>query len=389
LRKTPGGEWEYSTEKPTDPYEPIITEEQVTAELGPSVSPERARGFVEGWLREPPPERPQAEIDPSRRHVGLTFGPERPGPSLGEGTRVHLPGQYTPFDRRKIEKLYDERSKIATDPELTEDERQSFLDDVDERISMVPPVSPQMKEPTAQEQFDASLVKAPDGTPGTFNPRDGKFSPLTPAGDDQQTQIQDLAFKIFMAQDDEAKNIGIAETQARRFIIGREVNDIPGVFDAVWNDMMSKLYEDNWGKISREKMDEKLIEYRNMAMGMGVPQQVATYDFMQKWKEETKKKRTWVWVPSFPKEYEKRLTKPTAAPPVGGAKAQPAPEAQPFAAVGGVEVPVGGGPRGSVTVGGKTVRTGNVIVQDKSGKKFFLPASQLNDALAKGYKLVE
>jgi len=89
-----------------------------------------------------------------------------------------LKAEYSPDDQQKIHRLYRERSQIATDPTLEgdEDARQAALDDIDDEISRIPLLPPIMREPTAQQQFDASVVRGPNGQMGTWDGK--KFNPI-------------------------------------------------------------------------------------------------------------------------------------------------------------------------------------------------------------------
>jgi hypothetical protein len=87
--------------------------------------------------------------------------------------------EYSPQDQRQLEKLYQTRSKAALNPDLTEDERQSFFDKIDADISKVPRLNPMMRQPTPQETFEQSIVTDPvTGVRGFFDPKSGKFNAM-------------------------------------------------------------------------------------------------------------------------------------------------------------------------------------------------------------------
>ncbi|MHC4540020.1 MAG: hypothetical protein ACYS74_09605, partial [Planctomycetota bacterium] len=67
---------------------------------------------------------------------------------------------YSPQDQRQIERLYRQRSTIATDPDLDRDEdaRQRALDEIDTALSRIPVLSPMMRQPTPQETFEQAVV---------------------------------------------------------------------------------------------------------------------------------------------------------------------------------------------------------------------------------------
>lgn len=87
--------------------------------------------------------------------------------------------EYSPYNQRQIEKLYETRSKAAMNPELTEEERQAFFDKIDTDISKVPRLTPIMRQPTPQQVFEQAIVTDPiTGTRGFFNPKSGDFNPI-------------------------------------------------------------------------------------------------------------------------------------------------------------------------------------------------------------------
>lgn len=102
-----------------------------------------------------------------------------PGGSMTSFTLpTTLSNQYTPRDQKKIQDLYQQRSDIATSPELDgdEDARQNALDEIDASINRIPHIPPTLKEPTAQQQFNAALVRGPNGQMGTWDGK--KFNPI-------------------------------------------------------------------------------------------------------------------------------------------------------------------------------------------------------------------
>jgi hypothetical protein len=105
-----------------------------------------------------------------------TFAPR--GQQVSMQLPTHYTNDYSPEDQKRIENLYRQRSEIALDPDLNnnEDARQQALDQVDTELSSIPHLSPEMREPSAQQQFDAALVQGPDGQMGTWNGE--KFSPI-------------------------------------------------------------------------------------------------------------------------------------------------------------------------------------------------------------------
>jgi len=412
VRKKPDGSWEYSDEAPTDPNEPVITEDDVKGLManpsfrwGESYAMKALGRGAERAAAPGPEERMGAPMmlpggmqefmDP--QGMTETYGPE--GRLISEGMPQHYSNKYSPRDQRRVEKLYQERSEIAMDPEIDETTRQSALEQVDMQLSSVPQLSPEMQQPTAQQVFDQSLVKTPDGQVGTVNPRSGQFNPITPSTDDtkQEQKLRDLTMKIFMSQDDEVKNIGKAETQARRIILGKQTGDIPEAFNLVWDNMLSELEDGHVGRATKKAMVEQMKKFRDLAMQTGVPAHVAQSDFLMRWKKAADKASVWRddVVPPFPKEYEKYLKESpeTVGAEGGGAGAMAFGEPESFAAVNGQEQVLPEGPVAKMGVGkgaalqdmSHLMKGGSVKVKNKQGQVGLIPRSQLKDALAEGY----
>lgn len=410
VRKKPDGTWEYSDEPPTDSNELVITEDDVKAlmskvgypfgesyamkqlgregERAAAPGPEERMGapmMLPGGMRE--------FMDP--QGMTETYGPE--GRLISEGIPQHYSNKYSPRDQREVEKLYQKRSEIAMSDELDETSRQAALERVDTQLSSIPRLSPEMQPPTAQQIFDQSLVKTPDGQIGTVNPRSGQFNPISPSGDaaDQEKELRDRTMKIFMSQPDDAQNIGKAETQARRIVLGRQAADIPAAFDLVWDKMMSELEDAQFGRATKASMLEQMKKFQDLAMQTGVPAHVAQVDFLMRWKKAADKASAWRddVVPPFPKEYEQYLTKE----PEGQAVAPATMGEQPFASVNGQEQTLPQGPVAKMSVGkgaalqdmSHLLSEGSVKVKNKQGQVGFIPRSQLKDALAEGYTQVQ
>ncbi len=140
-----------------------------------------------------------------------------PGGTLRSTTYpTTLSNQYTPRDQKKIQDLYQQRSDIATSPELDgdEDARQNALDEIDASINRIPHIPPTLKEPTAQQQFDANIVRGPDGK---FYNWDGKkATPIESKGElNKQTEWKKHFQKSYDAGIKTAEEFGDTASEQR------------------------------------------------------------------------------------------------------------------------------------------------------------------------------
>lgn len=214
-----------------------------------------------------------------------------------------LKSEYTPADQRKVEKLYRDRSAWATDPEAGPEEREAAFDMIDAQISRVPKMPPIMREPTAQQKFDASIVTAPDGMKGTFEPKTGKFLPLESSKarekEDEEHRKRlgiHIATLVKANEDPDNKNPRdykqlldqakwMADAEFGR--VKLRTDAIKPELDTLWQAKMSKLDEIGLFKnkrASNEQMIEVMRSYVQNAMAFkGVTESEAKYDFTQRW----------------------------------------------------------------------------------------------------------
>ena len=225
----------------------------------------------------------------------------------GDLRSIELPpfytNEYSPFDQKKLERLYTSRSEFATDPELTDQERQGAFDAIDAKISAVPRISPMMKEPTAQQKYEASIVTDPvTGQRGIVG-KDGKLNPLIdpkiqqaeqdayntryyknldalrktnddPLNLNQKREYPDLV--------DEARSMTDIEMGRTK---GRRDSNMPEL-DEAWTTTMSDLQVDNKfadKRASEAQMLRAMDQYIAMAVDRGARDIDAKADFLQRW----------------------------------------------------------------------------------------------------------
>lgn len=207
--------------------------------------------------------------------------------------------QYSPKDQKRIERLLNDRSDFSVDPDVTEEEKQRALDVIDAEISKIPRLSPMMREPTAQQKYEASIVTDPvTGQRGIVG-KDGTLKPLIDTKI-QQTQ-QDQYEKTFQSALD--KELGAAEDiaekgdavpyttsvrRARRFadtvherLPERPTTILPEL-DELWTETMNILDWKGWnGKRAKTKdMPDTRERYVNNARDIyGFTAEEALYDW--------------------------------------------------------------------------------------------------------------
>lgn len=206
--------------------------------------------------------------------------------------------EYSPFDQKRLERLYTSRSEFATDPELEEDDRQRAFDRIDAQISKVPRLSPMMKEPTAQQKFEASIVTDPVTNERGFY--DGKkFEPLVDQKVKQAEAIERRKRKQKISDDLTKAQEDIAFTGQQRspeeinkeadWQVGMEFGDIQErpssispEMDSSWQALMSNYGLE--GKIAESQMTDELMR-RHVQVGMrrGLDEEDAKLDFLQRW----------------------------------------------------------------------------------------------------------
>ncbi|MHC4743358.1 MAG: hypothetical protein ACYS8Z_15690 [Planctomycetota bacterium] len=214
--------------------------------------------------------------------------------------------QYSPSDQKRIERLFEAESKYATDPDLTEEERQRAFDVIDQKISRVRKLPPTMQEPTAQQKFDAAIVTAPDGkTKGTFDPKTGKFIPLESTKLEQETQkVYDARLQKnidalrkrnddMLATDPEERRSDPDLIKEARTMTDNEFgrntqrqdSNIPEL-DAAWQTTMADLQIDNKfanRRATEAQMLTAMDQYVKMGIGKDMREVDAKADFLQRW----------------------------------------------------------------------------------------------------------
>jgi len=204
-----------------------------------------------------------------------------------------LRNEYTPADQRKIEKLYQVRSQVATDPELTEDERQNAFDRVDAEISRVPHIPPIMREPTPQQKFDASMVTAPDGTKGYVD-KSGNFKPFEASKLAQEEEKEYRTYygkqlaEMTKENEKESQSPSVIADRARwmaDLAFGRVRETPPNPeLDLLWQGTMTRLDASQWGRADKKQTFAAMQEYIRLAMERkGLSEAEAKYDFMNRW----------------------------------------------------------------------------------------------------------
>jgi len=213
---------------------------------------------------------------------------------------THYTNDYSPQDQKKIEKLYKDRSDIATDPELDRDEeaRQAALDEIDRQISRVPRVTPIMKQPTPQEQFNSTIVTTPDGQQGYWDGK--KFTAFSEGKGDQAyrdaySKYLDAKMKAEADKEDprpwdvlhrEAKLQ--ADLQFGRVAMPEPSQGLNPALNDEWTNSLANL-KPKWhlgGRQANEKeMKAEMASYIQRAIKLGVSPEIAAADYLQRWKD--------------------------------------------------------------------------------------------------------
>jgi len=135
-----------------------------------SPSGEQVSMTLPSWMIEP-------DLSPQQREDLQAL--HRIRHDVATGDIANYREQYSAHDQRQIERMYEARSKVATNPDLTEEERQSFFDKIDADISRVPRLTPMMQEPSPQQMFEKTIVTDPvTGARGFFDPKSMRFNPI-------------------------------------------------------------------------------------------------------------------------------------------------------------------------------------------------------------------
>ena len=214
---------------------------------------------------------------------------------------------YSLRDQRAIERLLEARSGAATNPELEEHERQSFFGRIDRELSLIPKISPMMKEPTEQQKVDARIVTVD----GVKYYSDGKSLKPVNAEAVKAKTAQDEAIakraehysdEIMKKQAEDREKQGpnfVPRSNESIFEEGRMMaqqqfglikpsgSQIPDL-DPVWTMFKSKLDEKlgSQGRATEAQMtDELLPAFVFYADNMGISPADAKYSFLQYWQK--------------------------------------------------------------------------------------------------------
>jgi len=231
----------------------------------------------------------------------------------GDQRALELPpsfsNDYSPYDQKQIEGLYKTRSEYAMDRDLDEADRQRAFDKIDAEISKVPRLSPMMKEPTAQQKYDATIVTdSVTGQRGVV----GKDGTITPVIDPkiQQAEIDAYNDRFFknLTELRRVNNLGLTEQATgyekmddpsmidmARAMTDNEMGKAKGrrdtskpELDATWSTTMADLRIDNDTKptkVSEEQMLTAMDQYIQIACNKDVNLRPidAKADFLQRW----------------------------------------------------------------------------------------------------------
>ena len=229
--------------------------------------------------------------------VKETYSPS--GDFVAKELPPHYTNNYLPADQKKLERFYKERSDIATDPSVNEDERQQAIDKVDAMISKVPRITPMMKQPSAQQKAESQLVTI-EGNKYFY---DGKT--LKPLETDKAVQEQQQAYnKTYetylngLIKNDEYAKVPTPVLARRARMFADQVHgrapDRPKAMspklDELWQVMMNQL--DSMGTPGKravaKEMPEVVNKYVQYAMSAyGMEWQEAMYDVMLRWENST------------------------------------------------------------------------------------------------------
>jgi len=229
----------------------------------------------------------------------------------GDQRALELPpsfsNDYSPYDQKQIEGLYKTRSEYAMDRDLDEADRQRAFDKIDAEISKVPRLSPIMREPTAQQKFEASIVTDPiTGQRGIIG-KDGMIKPIIdPKIQQEENDAYNLRFFKNLDAIRKINNSGLTERP-----MGYETMDEPAMvemaraqtdlemgktkgrrdtsmpeMDATWQNTMADMTIDNEFKAKKASEEQMLLamdQYIQIAKGKKIREVDAKADFLQRW----------------------------------------------------------------------------------------------------------
>ena len=328
---------------------------------------------------------------------------------------------YSPQDQKKIQALYNDRSKVSTDPELDRDEqsRQSALDEIDAEISRIPKLSPIMRQPTPQQQAESKIV--------TLNNKqyffDGKnIEPLVdPKVEQTQNDQWEKTFETMLQKEDAytteaAKvpfNVKVQRAKVKADIIHGRISDrsaamIPQL-DELWQTQMNYLKSGGfWGRQKKKTVErEEVVDIREAYVAKAkeryaMTEEEARYDFMLRWqKAQANPDDPFNFLlPKMTDDDESEMARSTASFIQAGS-----PNLSDLSPTDLLPDKYAQGKFGYIPRGGGIVKTGEgtatitpattaapsatVEVKDQKGDVYRLPANELQEALQSGYTLVE
>ena len=310
-----------------------IAERAFAEKKGETPTKKQATMLAEEWLLGPGKKDGPLQTFTDPQGATRTFRSED-ATLISEGRPVINDQLYSPYDQRQLHKLYQSRSQAATDPALSEDDRQRALDIFDEQISRVPQLPPSRREPTAQQKFDASMVKGPDGTQYTIG-KDGQPKALEQnkaetderkAYNDElskniasiakeQADIPVASDRMTTGQQIEAAQLRTAITHGFKYHQDFSKTVAPNLKPA-WVDAMesltTKLGTTGSGKNTVQKraterdMLALMNEYATAGMQQGLSEDIAISDFLDRWNKEYQTDSLGV-VPEFSSALKQKL----------------------------------------------------------------------------------
>jgi hypothetical protein len=124
---------------------------------------------------------------------------------------------YSFEDQKILKQLYQRRSEMARDPDLSPADRQAALDIQDAKISAIPKQPPILREPEPKDKFEAMIFPGPNGQPYYFK-ANGDPAPLEVVDTQKEAESnyqQLLQTNIGKALDAREKLLSDPETAAQ------------------------------------------------------------------------------------------------------------------------------------------------------------------------------
>ena len=310
----------------------------------------------------------EPDLSPYQREQLQSLHRVRHGVATGTLDINNYKDQYSPRDQKNIEKLYQTRSEVSTNPELTPEERQQFMDKIDSAISRVPRLSPIMQEPTPQQKFEASIVTdQATGQRGIFDLKTGKFNPLVDpkavqTKEKERIEMVSKEYNSIMAaaeKNKESLDPDVAYRRAKN-TVALFYGEVPEITDQIdpqlipiWRDEVDRS---SWFKASNTNMLKARTNFIIEAERRGISSVQAGHTFMMLWQEAARNPddEFHKWVPAFGEKEQRQLSQVVTGrmqegDPYAAQQQQPRAEK-----LGRADLRVG---EGKVTVDGKTVST--------------------------------